>query len=296
MTCATIHAVLETYFAALHECDAAKFHLMFHPRGVLLGLGPTGAVVARTAEEFCAGVVARGSSTEYATHDRVLSLDVIDDTCACAKVQLALPPAPTSPTPTTEATLYTDWVTLLFDAAIDGGSWRIISKVYSSAPLGAAEQQHTPTDFLEAANVLWEGYRGAGRAGDALAMRRVFHPRCNLTFAKPDGVMLINCDDFCETNVGARWEMEMHRPYAHLKDDPRAAASDSLLALDFAGPGVCRAILRVGYPPFLYTDVLLLLKQDQQQQQQQRLESAGGWWIVAKSSGNVPFLKEEAHS
>ena len=74
-----VHAVLETYFTALHECDAAAFHRMFHPRGVLRGLGPTGGVVARTAEEFCAGVVARGSSTEYATHDRVLSLDVIDD-------------------------------------------------------------------------------------------------------------------------------------------------------------------------------------------------------------------------
>ena len=97
------------------------------------------------------------------------------------------------------------------------------------------------------------------------------------------------------------------RPWGHSKIEHRArsanadftttsAASDSLLALDFAGPGVCRAILRVGYPPFLYTDVLLLLKQDQQPQQQQRLESAGGWWIVAKSSGNVPFLKEEARS
>ena len=39
MARAAVHAVLETYFAALHECDAAKFHLMFHPRGVLLGLG-----------------------------------------------------------------------------------------------------------------------------------------------------------------------------------------------------------------------------------------------------------------
>ena len=35
-----ISAVCADYFAALHGCDAERFRGMFHPRGVLLGLGP----------------------------------------------------------------------------------------------------------------------------------------------------------------------------------------------------------------------------------------------------------------
>ena len=34
--------VLKTYFAAMHESSEAKFHQMWHPRGILLGIGPSG--------------------------------------------------------------------------------------------------------------------------------------------------------------------------------------------------------------------------------------------------------------
>ena len=120
-------------------------------------------------------------------------------------------------------------------------------------------------------------------------MARFFHPACDLTFALPDGVVVVPSADFCE-RVAARWSMELHRPWAHLRDDPRAAACDSLVSVDFAGPGVCRAVLRIGYPPFLYTDVLLLLRLGAECEGR----PGGSWWIVAKSSGNVPLLREEA--
>jgi len=287
-----ITRVLACYHAALHECDAEQFHKMWHPRGVLLGVGPDGAVVARTAEEFVAGVVSRGTSPEYAKHDKVLSIEVVDGTCASAKVQIALPPAPNSPTPTTQPVLYTDFLTLLKDASIDGGSWRIIAKTFSSASLAEGPASTTtrilPKDFLEATSAAWDLYVGAGRACDSSAMARVFHPSCNLTFATSEGIALIDCAQFCE-HVGSRWQSDKHKHYAHLRGDARAAAADTLLSLDFAGPCVCRVMLRVGYPPFLYTDVLLLLKISAPLHGRE-----GGWWIVAKSSGNVPFLSDEA--
>ena len=293
MTDADLHATLGRYFSALHECDADAFHRMWHPRGILLGLGPAGEVVQRDAATFCEGVVKRGQSTEYAVHDQILLVERIDSTCASAKVRIALPPAPDSPTPTLAATLYTDWLTLLKDPEV---GWRVISKIYSSKPLvdspalegvGAID----PADFAAVSAACWDGYVAAGRACDGAAMARVFHSACNLTFVLPSGVVVVPSKEFCE-RVATRWSMEAHAPYAHLKDDPRATSCDSLVSIDFAGPNVCRCILRIGYPPFLYTDVLLLLKQSQQQGDE-RADCAPGWWIVAKSSGNVPFLADE---
>ena len=288
---AAIQRTLAAYFAALHDCDAAAFHRMWHPRGVLLGLGPAGDVVARDAAAFCAGVASRGRSSEYAKYDQILLVEKIDATCASAKVRIALPPAPSSPTPTTTPVVYTDWLTLLKDPAL---GWRIIAKVYSSKPLVDAPEKECvppilPSDFSEVAAALWDGYAAAGRVCDGGKMARFFHPACNLTFALPDGVVVVPSADFCE-RVAARWSMELHRPWAHLRDDPRAAACDSLVSVDFAGPGVCRAVLRIGYPPFLYTDVLLLLRLGAECEGR----PGGSWWIVAKSSGNVPLLREEA--
>ena len=48
-----------------------------------------------------------------------------------------------------------------------------------------------------------------------------------------------------------------------------------------ASPDFARVIVDVGFPPFLYKDVLCL-------------RSRGTWWIVAKSSRHVPFLANEA--
>ena len=282
-----IRATLAKYFSALHDCDEAAFRGMWHPRGLLLGLGNDGSVVCRDCEAFCASAMARGTSSAYAGHDAVLSVHILDATCASAKVQIALPPAPSSPTPTTEATLYTDWLTLLNDASL--GGWRIISKVYASTPLapgeGAGSAPITPHLFYDLASAVWDGYVAAGRACDTEGMAQVFHPRCNLTFANTDGVTVIACDDFC-AHVGTRWTSAKHRSWAHLKDDPRASAEDTLLSCDFASADVARVTLKIGYPPYLYHDVLLLLRLACP------LKGRDGWWIVAKSSASVPFLSE----
>ena len=124
---ATPQACLALYFKALHECDAEAFRQMWHPLGHLLGLGPDGAVVDRDSEAFLASATSRDRSTDLAVHDRILALTLVDETCAAAKVQIALPPLPTSPTPTMVPTLYTDLVTML----CENGEWRIISKVHS---------------------------------------------------------------------------------------------------------------------------------------------------------------------
>ena len=293
---AAIRATMMHYFRALHDCDGEAFASMFHPQGRLLGIGPDGAVVCRGYEAFRAQALARGRSTEYSVHDNIVSVYTIDDTCATVKAQVVLPPDPNSPTPTAELTLYTDFMTLLWDDSL--GGWRIISKVYSSAPLSTsaaapARAKTTPADFAEAAAAVWDGYVSAGRACSSADMARFFHPACNLTFATPSeplgtgGLAIISSDDFC-AHVGTRWSSAKHARYAHLQDDPRASAQDCLLSLDFAGPGVARATLLIGYPPFLYHDVLLLLRLSAP------VHGRAGWWIVAKSSSSTPLLADEA--
>ena len=240
---AAVRATLAKYFTALHECDEAAFRGMWHPQGLLLGLANDGSVVCRDCETFCASAVARGKSSAYAAHDAILSVHVLDGTCASAKVQVALPPAPSSPTPTIEPTLYTDWLTLLHDPSL--GGWRIIAKVYSSAPLAQGNgggAPITPQHFHDVTSAVWEVYVAAGRGCDAEAMARVFHPCCNLTYAGTDGVAVIGCDDFC-AHVATRWDSDKHRAWAHLKNDPRASAQDTLLSCDFAGAGEAPAEL-----------------------------------------------------
>ena len=112
-----ISPILQHYFDALHNCDVDAFHRMWHPQGRLVGLSPIGDIVVQDAETFCAGVVARSPSNteEFTKWDRIVSVSVLDETMAYAKVQIALPLALGSPTPTTEPTLYTDLLVLLHD-------------------------------------------------------------------------------------------------------------------------------------------------------------------------------------
>ena len=157
---AGIQATLLNYFTALHECDETAFRAMWHPSGLLLGLAEDGSVVSRDCETFCSSAVARGKSTALADRDAILAVHLLGDTCASAKVQIALPPAPSSPTPTTTPTMYTDWLTLLLD---DGG-WRIIAKVFASAPLAVADRSVTavtPSDMHDVASAVWDGFAAA---------------------------------------------------------------------------------------------------------------------------------------
>ena len=107
-------AALQSYFIALHECDERAFRKMWHPSGLLLGIGPDGGVLESDFANFCASTVARGRSPpEYRTHDKVVSLHMLDSKCANAKVEIALLPASDSSMSATEPTLYTVFLTLL---------------------------------------------------------------------------------------------------------------------------------------------------------------------------------------
>ena len=127
----TPEACLQLYFTALHDCDGDAFDAMFHPCGKLLGLDPDGSVVSRDHGAFRAGALTRGASPELRRHDRILCTRALGDSLCTAKVQIALPAAPTSPTPTTQPVLYTDFVAMLRD----GATWKIVAKVYASGAL-----------------------------------------------------------------------------------------------------------------------------------------------------------------
>jgi len=272
-----VAAALAAYFDGLHGCDVERLKDCWHPSGELYGVGPDSSLVTRDAEKFFAGIVTREKSPELAKEDKILSLTVLDEYTAAAKVQITLPPSTASPIPAVGNTVYTDFLVLLLDATL---GWKIISKVFASGQASNAIASKDFVDVLEAAN----RYLAAGRAQDGAGMAKVFHPSCRLTFSLGGSITIISSAQFCE-RVEKRWEMDIHKAWSHLKDDPRIASGDTLLGVDFAGPKEALVTLKVGYPPFLYTDFLSFCKLGEGE--------AAQWWITAKSSCNVPFLAEE---
>lgn len=304
---AAVGATLDLYFLALHSCDGDAFDKMFHPSGLLLGIGPDSGLVSRTHDEFRAGVLARAVSTgpEFTRYDKILETRFLDDRTAAAKVQIALPPAPESPTPTKTPVLYTDWLVLLREGGDgdDASQFRIISKIFSSSPInvggdvdrdGKLDRSRPPVtadDLATAAKAVWDGYIRAGRDCDGDAMAKIFHPVSRLTFCSNNDerkVVVVESKNFCE-RVAHRWNLPDHAPYAHLHQDGRDALGDQLIGVDFCDdPNVAMVMLRVGFPPFLYTDVLSLLRVIGNDD-----DGPPRWWIVAKSSVHEPFLAEE---
>lgn len=209
------------------------------------------------------------------TDARLLSLTLISDSCACAKIELA-----------ESSKTVTEFVTMLKEDE----SFVIISSVQSIATTSAPVRKITPSDFGEVTSVVWEGYVAAGRACDSKAMGEVFHPDSRLTFSSDGKISIVTSQEFCSM-VGNRWTMDTHRSFSHLKNDPRIAAADSLLSVDFAGPNVAMVTLDIGYPPFLYHDVLVLLRLSQPISKLS--DSSDGWWIVAKSSDHEPWMESE---
>lgn len=294
----SILSTVQLYFRSVHTHDRALYDKMFHPKGHVLGASPEGLLVDRDVEKFWAGIVARTRSDtpQYMVHDRLLSVSVLDDCTAAVKVQIAVPPAPNSPTPTYTPTLFTDLLVLLNEKGL---GWRVISKVFSGAPLGDETMAHKglpalakkldPSDFQEATKAVWQGYFAAGRAGNSKHMASIFHPASNLTFVEDGKVTVIDSKAFCERQE-KKWDMELHLPYKHLRSDPRIAAADTLVGLDFAGPGVALATVKIGYPPRLYTDFLSLLYLPGGVPE---IDSKPAWWIVSKSCSFVPFMVDE---
>ena len=168
---------------------------------------------------------------------------------------------------------YAGWLTLL----LDKGAWIVISAV-TSRTTGSS----TPADMAAVVEACWEKYCGANRACDGDRMAEVFHRRCRLTFTGPDGALVIKSQEAFLQMISERYTTPMHAPYAHLREDPRVAAEDSLLSVSFAAPDLCMVVLKVGHPPMLWTDVLTCARLGQR------------WYIVAKSSCSEPLLADEA--
>jgi hypothetical protein len=169
-------------------------------------------------------------------------------------------------------------VFLLEDGHHHQGDWKCISAALSSTK---AAKQIQPADVIKVVDLTWNGYRQANRDCDGTAMARAFHETCRLTYVLNGRVEIIDQITFCNKVANRYKQEEAHRPYAHLQNDPCGAVGrqDSLLAVEFAASGdVAMVTLRVGHPPFLWTDLLTCAK------------IQGQWWICHKSSCNEPFL------
>ena len=163
--------------------------------------------------------------------------------------------------------------------------WKCIS--VALAPVTAEDDAVHPTVMDDVMNLCWRGYRQANRSCDGAAMARSFHPTSRLTFVDGSTETLIIKDQgsFCEM-VEHRYSKDvasLHQPYAHLREDPRIAAKDSLLAVDFATSSTAMVVLTVGHPPFLWTDLLTCAK-----------IAENNWQIVHKSSCSDSFFVDSA--
>jgi hypothetical protein len=149
--------------------------------------------------------------------------------------------------------------------------WKCISAVFSRSP--TPKQQVLPMDFQDVATLSWDGYCAANRACDAKAMASVFHGTCRLTYSDDDGnVQVFEQSAFCKKVANRYTEDTPHIPFASFRDNQEIGQFDSLDSIEFSSPNVAMVTLKVGHPPFLWTDLLTCAKLE------------GQWWIVHKSS------------
>jgi hypothetical protein len=87
--------------------------------------------------------------------------------------------------------------------------------------------------------------------------------------------------------VTLRYAMDAHRPYEHWKD--RAREKTTLISIDFATPDLAMVMLKIGHPPFLWTDLLTCMKIDKSIDKDDDTSSKQ-WWIVHKSSCHEAFF------
>lgn len=154
------------------------------------------------------------------------------------------------------------------------GRWQCISGAFGTkipVPI-------TPKDTMDVTSMVWDGYCDANASCRGDLMAKVFHNQCRLTFVdETDSLRVMDQKTFCEM-VTNRYAMEAHKEFAHLKDS--VAEKSTLISIDFATPNVAMVILKVGHPPFLWSDLLTCMKIDSQ------------WWIVHKSSCHEDFFRD----
>lgn len=170
----------------------------------------------------------------------------------------------------------TGYVTALKPSAKSG--WTVVSLLFESVRDWPVVK---PDDMVGAITCCWDCYRAANRACDGKAMADVFHPFARLTYVNDgDGeIVEVSSKEFCNL-VEDRYNREPHSKYAKQKDRSEAlvASRDTLLGCSAATSKLALVRLKVGHPPFLWTDLLVCACVDDK------------WWIVAKSSDHEDFV------
>uniref|UniRef100_A0A7S3L1Q0 Uncharacterized protein n=1 Tax=Amphora coffeiformis TaxID=265554 RepID=A0A7S3L1Q0_9STRA len=119
-----------------------------------------------------------------------------------------------------------------------------------------------------------------------------------MTYSYQGNIQIIHQARFCEMVTNRYTDPQLpHKPFAHLLESEEHAhllsAGDSLQGIEFVTPDLALVELRVGHPPFLWTDLLTCARLSKSEDD---TDGGGRWWIVHKSSENVPFLLEHAAS
>ena len=85
-----VNACIGRYFHALHKCDGRAFDTMWHPSGMLLGVGPDGKLVARDAAAFRLNMTTRtlSDTAVFTSHDRIDTVSFVAPAVAVVKVRV----------------------------------------------------------------------------------------------------------------------------------------------------------------------------------------------------------------
>jgi hypothetical protein len=186
--------------------------------------------------------------------------------------------------------------------------WVVISVVMTTKSTTPV----TSLDLQGPIEACWDQYCSANRACDGAAMAQVFHPYCRLTYAssatairnssfsereQETGLEVLqvhvkSCAEFLSM-VSHRYETEPHIAYAayHRNEPEKVAACDTLQGISMAAPTLGVVRLKVGHPPFLWSDFLVCAKiQNDDDNSSTRAANSNSWWIVSKSSSSEPFM------
>lgn len=157
----------------------------------------------------------------------------------------------------------------------DAMIWKCISVAVGVSNNG----QILPSSYEQINLLTWDGYCHANRICDGNLMSQYFHRTCRLTYTdQDDRITICESKAFCEKVTGRYENEDPHKPYRHLKNDPRLGDANTLLSIEFATPQLAMVKLKVGHPPFLWTDLLTCARITENEKIQ--------WWIVHKSSDN----------
>src|SRR4029453_13525076 len=112
-----IEGVIQCYLDGLHEGDAAKIEVAFHPTSALTSISEAGELAITLRAVWLENVRNRPSPKPRGLprHDEVLSIDLVGPTMAYVKLRCAIPPR-----------FFADQLSLL---KIDG-RWQIAQKVF----------------------------------------------------------------------------------------------------------------------------------------------------------------------